>query len=307
MASMSHPPGSSPPGPTSPQRATQLLGLGAAAGLALAAAGLMTSGPESEEGLPPHAVAAVNGEILRVEEYDRAVQALAGDRREPLSEQDRRHVLKRLLDEELLVQRGLELGLARHDRRVRGDIVSAVIQSVVARSEETPPEDGALRAFYEENAEYFAQTGRSLVQQILVREKPVRSGEEARARAREAARRLRAGEPFAAVDEALGDPQVAPVPRDYLPASKLREYLGPTATHTALRLSVGEVSQPIRSSSGYHVIQIVDREPGRTPPLSEIENAVRAEWVRRAGDRALREYLEELRERADVRVVDELP
>jgi parvulin-like peptidyl-prolyl isomerase len=307
MSSMSDPPRPSHPAPASPQRATRLLGLGAAAGLALAAAGLLTSSPESGDGLPAHAVAAVNGEIVRVEEYQRAVQALASDRREPLSEEDRRHVLKRLLDEELLVQRGLELGLARHDRRVRGDIVSAVIQSVVVRSEETSPDDEALRAFYEDNSDYFAQTGRSLVQQILVREKPVRSGEEARARAREAARRLRDGESFAAVDEALGDRQVAPVPRDYLPASKLREYLGPTATHTALRLAVGDVSQPIRSSSGYHVIQLVDREPGRTPPLDEIEEMVRAEWVRRAGDRALREYLGELHEQADVRVVQELP
>jgi hypothetical protein len=164
---MSHPPGPGQPASSTQRRATRLLGLGATAGLALAAAGLLTSGPESGDALPTHAVAAVNGEILRVEEYERAVQALAGDRREPLTEADRRHVLKRLLDEELLVQRGLELGLARHDRRVRGDIVAAVIQTVVARSEETSPDADALRAFYEENADYFAQTGRTLVQQIL--------------------------------------------------------------------------------------------------------------------------------------------
>ena len=76
---------------------------------------------------------------------------------------------------------------------------------------------------------------------------------------------------------------------------------------TALRLSAGEVGDPVRSSVGYHVIQVVDREPGSTPPLAEIEEMVRAEWIRRAGDRALREYLEELHERADVRVVQELP
>jgi parvulin-like peptidyl-prolyl isomerase len=106
------------------------------------------------------------------------------------------------------------------------------------------------------------------------------------------------------VDEALGDAQVAPVPRDYLPASKLREYLGPTATRRALELAPGEVSDPLRSATGYHVLRLVDRAPGRVPPFEEIEAEVRAEERRRAGDRALREYLDELRERADVRVVD---
>ena len=36
-------------------------------------------------------------------------------------------VLDRMIDEELLGQRGLDLGLVRADRRVRADLVSAVI------------------------------------------------------------------------------------------------------------------------------------------------------------------------------------
>jgi parvulin-like peptidyl-prolyl isomerase len=289
------------------RRARALLAIGAAAGLAWAGASIMRSGPALQDALPGGAVAAVNGTAIREEEYQRAVQALANDRRDPLGDADKRHVLDRLVDEELLVQRGIELGLAQHDRRVRGDIVAAVIQSVVAESEANEPDDADLEAFYAENRAYFARSGRLAVRQILVRAEPARSDEEARARAAEAAARLREGEDFAAVDEALGDPQVAILPTDPLPLPTLREYIGPSAARVAAGLAEGEVSQPVRSSAGYSVLVLVAREPGVAPPLADVREEVRVEWRRRAGDRALRSYLDELRERADVRAADVLP
>ncbi len=285
-------------------RAVLWLALGAAAGLTCAAVALLASGP-GDGSLPPDAAASVNGTVIRLEELDRAVAALAADRRDPIGPAERAHVLDRLLDEELLVQRGLELGLAEHDRRVRGDIVSAVIELAVSQANEEEPSDAEVSAFYEENRGYFSRTDRLMVRQLLVRAEPVRSEQEARARAEEAARRLRAGEDFAAVDEALGDPQVAPVPRDLLPETKLREYLGPTAARAAASLEVGGTSDPQRTASGYAVLQLIERAPGFAPPLAEVEPEVRAELRRRAGDRALRAYLDELRERADVRVRDE--
>lgn len=290
----------------SERRALALLGAGAVIGLAAAAIGLMRDA-SAEGSLPEAAVASVNGELVRVEEYERAVEALASDRRDPIGEADRRHVLDRLLDEELLVQRGLELGFARHDRRVRGDIVSAVIQVVVQQAEATQPDDEEIERFYRENQQYFARTGRLFVRQVLVRVRTRDEEEAARQRAEQAARRLREGEPFEAVNEELGDAQVALLPADYLPATKLREYVGPTATRVAMQLEPGGVSDPVRSATGYHVLLLVDREEGRVPPLAEISDEVEAELVRRAGDTALRRYLDELRKRADVRVTDTLP
>jgi parvulin-like peptidyl-prolyl isomerase len=305
MPPASEEPASSPRGHPE-RRALALLGAGAVLGLALVAVGL-TSGDAAGGGLPAHALAAVNGELVRIEEYQRAVAALASDRRSPIGDAEKRHVLDRLLDEELLVQRGLELGLARHDRRVRGDIVSAVIQVAVSQADASEPDAAEVRAFYQEHRDYFAHTGRSLVRQLLVRGPPKRSDAEAEARARQASQRLRAGEDFDAVDAELGDRQIAPLPADYLPATKLREYLGPTATRAALTLEPGQVSDPVRSASGRQVLVLVDREQGWVPPLAEIEPEVRAELRRRAGDRALREYLDELRARADVRIASELP
>ena len=233
--------------------------------------------------------------------------ALASDRREPLEDEDRRYVLDRLVDEELLVQRGLELGFARLDKRVRADLVQAVIQSVVADADRREPTAAEVSEFYEENRDYFTRPGRMRVRQIWVQAGSRRPDAEARARAEEAARRLRAGEPLLQVAEALGDPIVAPVPDASLPATKLSEYLSPSVVRQLLHTEVGAVTEPLRAMGGYHVLRLVAREPAVVPPLSAIETEVRAETRRRAGDRALRRYLDELRERAHVTVADVAP
>ncbi len=283
----------------SSRRAIRLLGLGALLGLLASAAGLMLDA-DGAAPLPSDVVALVNGRALRSEQYERALAALASDRREALGDTERRHVLDRMIEEELLVQRGLELGLARHDRQVRGDIVSAVIQSVVAQTEGYEPTADELDRFYRENAAYFARTPRLTVRQLLVRGPPRRSAEQSLARAERASRRLRAGDPLALVLRELGDDPIAPVPSDPLPFQKLREYVGPTASRIASELSPGGVSDPIRAGTGWQVVVLVARDAGFVPPLESIEKEVRTEVRRRAGDEALRSYLDELRSRAEL-------
>ena len=115
------------------RRAGILLGIGSAVGLALAAASLMES--PDDAAFSAGVVAKVNGVPIRRDDYLRAVAALASDRRNPLDDADRRHVLNRLIDEELFVQHALALGLAANDRRVRADLVSAVMGALVASTD----------------------------------------------------------------------------------------------------------------------------------------------------------------------------
>jgi parvulin-like peptidyl-prolyl isomerase len=280
-------------------RVQRLLGLGAALGLALATADLLTVG---DAVAPASGIATVNGTAIRAEDYERALAAFASDRRSPVDPADRRHVLDRLIDEELLVQRGLELGLAERDRRVRADIVSGMIEAITAEARTTEPTRAEVEAFYAANRAYFARAGRIRARQILVRASATRPDSEARERALEATRRLRAGEDFARVRGDLGDPEVAPLPDVALPAAKLREYLGPSPAEALLRLAPGEVSGPIRSTTGYLVLESLERTDTDARPLPEVESEVRAELRRRRGDAALRAYLEELRRTGDVRV-----
>ena len=289
-----------------PAGAQRWLALGAAAGLAAAAAGLLRPAHPGPA-LPDGAVATVNGTPVRAAEYERAVGALAADRRTPLGDVERRFVLDRLVDEELLVQRALELGLVRSDARVRSDLVAALVDSVTADASQREPDAAELRAFYDANRDWFAQPGRLRVRQLAVAGAPSRDDAAALVRAQDAARRLRAGEPFADVARALGDPIVAPVPDDLLPPAKLTQYLGASAAAAASALAPGAVSEPLRAAGGWSVLVLAEREPESTPPFEAVAEQVRAELRRRSGDLELRRYIEELRRRAEIRVAGTLP
>jgi len=287
------------------RRARWLLALGAATGIAFAVASMLEQ--PGAEGLPAGAVARVNGSVIRSHEFTRAVEALASDRRTPLTAADRRHVLDRLIDEELLVQYGLSLRLARSDRRIRSDFVSAVIAAQVASVDGYVPSEAELEDFYREHRDFFRAPGRLRVRSLWVRAEPARSASEALARARAAVARLRSGEPFDGVEAAYGDPQVAPIPDAPLPPAKLREYVGPSAVIAAAALAAGEVSDPLVSRSGVRVLLMLAKEAGDWPPLEEVAAEVRNEMKRRAGDDALRRLLDELRANGRLQIAEALP
>ncbi len=302
---MSHPssPGADPEATSGVRAPVASLVVGALVGVGLAAWGLLSTDP-AVAGLPDDAVARVNGTLLPREDHARLVAGLESDLRQEITPALRRRVLDRMIDEELLVQRGVELGLVESDRRVRGDITSAMIRSIVVEAEDREPTDAELEAFYDEEKGFFAQPGRLRVRQVFFR---VRGGDDeaaAMARAEQARTALQGGEAIAEVRERLGDSEVSPVPDALLPPAKLREYVGPTALRAVAELEVGEVGAPVRSGTGVHVFQLVDAEDARTPSFGEIRDQVRNEWVRRAGDRALRDYLDDLRDRAEVEVDD---
>lgn len=288
-------------------RPTLLLALGAAAGIGLAAIGLLRSGAASGRALPRDAVAMVNGQVIRLDDYQRVVNGLGQERRNGADDAARQHILERLIEEELLVQRGLELGFARQDTKLRKDLSSAVIDSIVAEYEGIQPTDAELRGFYDQQRAFFTRPGHLRVRQIWCRVINPADAPAALERAQQAARRVRAGEDFAAVRTALGDAEIAPLPDSLLPVTKLADYLGATALRTVLSLDPGAVSDPVRSNTGYHVLQVMERQADSAAPLAEIKPEVIAEFRRRAADQALRAYLDDLRSRAEVVVTPQLP
>ena len=283
-------------------RGRRLLILGAALGIGLTAYGLLTSRAEAPS--PEDAVAVVNGQPLSREAFDRFVTAVAKERRAAeLSTEERERILDRLIDEELLLQHGIGLGLARHEPTARRVIVQSVIASVTASAEAFDPSEADLRDYHARNSDRFVRSGRVVVQAFSI---PVVAGSEAEARALAAGvtEALRAGaSPVRVVAEFPGV-ELPPLPGGPLPHETVRRYLGPTAALRSQDLPAGSTSEPFRTSRGYLVLRVVERRADAAPAFEDVAEAVRAEWTRSQGEEALARFLTDLREAAELDRID---
>lgn len=286
-----------------------LLWSGVILGLILTTVGLLRSGEPLVDGsavVPPGSVALVNGYPIASELYARILGGLAAERKTVELEQgDRQRVLDRLIDEELLVQRGIELGLARTDQILRRQIVTALTTSITIETEEATPDDDELRRFYAEHNDLFARTDRLSFTQIFFRVLSASQDIDLYQRARQAAQRLRAKEAFEIVNKELGDEPVLRLPAGPLAPEKIQEYLGPTVVQTLLALNPGEVSDPVRSGTGYHVLVLHDRHLGTVPPFETLRETILTQYRRVASEKAVAAYLTDLRRRARIQTVKE--
>lgn len=277
------------------ERPLLLPALAAVLGAVLAATGLL----ESDAGTwPDGAIATVNSSVIAEREYRDYLDALQRDRRSPLSESDRRHVLDRLIDERLLIQRALDTGVATSDAAVRKAMVDAMVENLLNEVSAAPPTDTALREFFAREQAYFASPPLLHISRMMFR------GENAQVRAEQARARLQQ-EPFDVVSAALADMEIVALPATPIPANRLQVYLGPTQTEVAMKLQTGEISPVLEDGKTRVILLCAQRVDSEAPPLEAIREQVVTEYQRRAAEVRLREYLDNLRDDAEVRIAEE--
>lgn len=284
-------------------RSLILLAAGALTGIGLAFYGLVSDEAARRDALGDGVAAKVNHRLISTEAYQTFVDRLAGDKRNDMTADDRAHVLERLIEEELLIQRGVEIGLVESERAVRAAIVQAMISAIIADTRTLDVSDADLQKFYNENGRYFVGAAQLHIRTILIRKGD--DAPAARARAEQARAALLDGETVAAVETTFGDAQIVRPPDGLLPAAKLRDYVGPSILKAALGLDAGDVSDIIDTPTAYYLFRVIDVERSAIPPLAEVRDQVVDEYRKRQGDEALRTYLEWLKSRADlIRQVD---
>lgn len=280
----------------------------------------------------PAVAATVNGEPIYTAEVDRYVEEIAARfgvdfSREPASRQ-RTQVARSVLDQ--LIERALILQEARRTGRLATDAeVEARLQQIAAtfpspeefertlhrqgvsraelrervrfeltvrrlldRMQVPAVTDQEARAYFDAHREAFDEPERVRVRHILLRTE---------AEARLALARLRAGEPF---DKLARELSQDPATRDrggdvgwVVPGQTVPEF-----EQVAFRLKPGEVSEPVRTSFGYHLVQVTQRLPAKKATWAAARQQVR-ELLRESKRReAFESWLKGVRARAKIAV-----
>lgn len=261
------------------------LGLGAALFGAIGTPRLERSGD---------AAAIVNGAPIPREALARAVLALANDSRNAMTTAREAEVLERLIEEELLVQRGVALGLAETDFAARRALVQSVLQLALAERSGAAPSEQELRRFHRDNAGFFAPDARFSASVVFLRQG-------ASAARIEATRAALAGGDDAAN---LGDPLTIPMPRGALAQTEWVRFIGADAAAATARLSPGQVTEPVPASGGVFLVRANGFAAAPAPPYNQIAQQVRAEYDRRTDEAAARAYIERLKRAARIERFD---
>lgn len=284
---------------------TRIAGVAVICGLGLGLWGALAENPFADWGGEQGLAATVNGATVTADDLTLAVEAVASDKRNAMTDEDRERILARLIDEELLIQRGVEVGLVDSDNTVRKAIVNAMIASILAEAGADAPQEQALRTLYDENPALYSGTARYQVSVMFFRAGNDGSSDDAvEARISTAERALRDGEDFSAVAARLADRPVVATPAAPLSPAKLRDYTGPSALRAVGALEAGGVTPPVAVPGGRALIRLDALVPGAPRPFAEVRGLVTAEYARRRDDGALRAYLNWLWGRADIDFAD---
>jgi peptidyl-prolyl cis-trans isomerase SurA len=126
--------------------------------------------------------------------------------------------------------------------------------------------------------------------------------EEARKRAEDLSRRARAGEDFVALAKKHSEGPSKAEGGD-VGFFKRGEMVG-AFDKVAFTLKPGEISEPVRSPFGWHVIQVVERRASATKPFEQVREELRDRLWREQMQHHTEQYVAELRKRAlvDVKV-----
>jgi peptidyl-prolyl cis-trans isomerase C len=244
---------------------------------------------------PPDEVLAENGEArLTRADYDADIQRLPAEMREAFASDPRRlsTYLTNLLIVKTLAAEGRKAGLENDpvlQRRIALEVDRALADMQLRRLEET-----AGREFDAKAGEYVVKAKELYLvdknkyrvpeqisaSQILFDLKH-QTPDEALALATQTRTKLLAGADFAATAKELSDDPTAKANGGEI-GWFTRERMDPSFSQAAFDMkNVGDISEPIKSRFGYHLIRLEGRRPAEVRPFEAVEPQIMAELRKR--------------------------
>lgn len=181
--------------------------------------------------------------------------------------------------------------------------IQKFIQETIVPEAEVP--EAMLREAYDQNPQNFAQSEEVKASHILINSAendPQEKRDEALKKAREiAASARKEGADFAELARQHSEGPSAPSGGDLGFFSRGR--MVKPFEEAAFSMKVDEISEPVLTRFGYHIIKVTDRREAKTIPFEEVKDRLTQDLKNRMINEMIGQKLTILREKADIRVL----
>ena len=227
-------------------------------------------GPFFKSSKSTKSLAIVNGSPISWDQYHLYLHKAEEGKRNALTEGEKKLILSRMIEEELLFQKAKEMGLIEKDPLIRKTVIASMMDFIKTNPErEDPPTIEALKGFFEKNKPEFTPVSRLRIDHKvhLKNEKKSQSS--------------------------------SYTPKRLLPLNSLLPYLGPSLTKISLKLKVGETAGPIERGEHIHYIKVLARESdSRQISFDLVKEEVLKLYQRRKREDFLKKRLLEMKKKA---------
>ena len=271
---------------------SKLLLLASIIGTLLAIYSIMDSN-NNYSSLPDNVAAVVNDKIIPSERYQTVIQLIKNDKRDDLTDIDRKMALERIIEEELLVQYAYQNGFLEADDLLRKSIVRSVVDSIAEQSISVIPNEKTLRDFYQDNLPLF-----TVDEQFRIVILSSQNGSD-----------INAGKVIwqDSYDIPLLMNEIRSIKKldissDFISKYRLGTLIGPLLRDVVLSLKLGETSEPLETIYGYSIVTLIDKKGRVIPDFKEINEIVLQEYKRRQRETILNDLLSDLKRQSDINI-----
>ena len=231
------------------------------------------------------AVARVGEKEISMQRFEEIIKVLDDQSNSELTLEKKNMIRERLIDEELLIQRAIELDLIRNDSLIKGNIIQTMFQHIINSNEVIEPSEKQLRDYFRKEKDYFSSGKR-----FKLKNYSFRNLNEA-----ETGSKYLKQNNFDAFLNLTNKENIFDVPEVFLTPQKIRDYLGPKALQELENLNKGDYSEVIQLNDIPSIIFCIDILYSKTPLFEEIYDQIKDKFIREREDILVKEYIENLR------------
>ena len=244
-----------------------------------------------------NAVALVNDMTISEDQYIKYISTLGIDVIDENDEELLEIVLEKMIEEELLLQKGIELELHKFDIQIRKAIIQQVINSVLLQNEKKVTEK-ELREYYENNKNKY-QLNKLIHLDIIFLNSQT---EEDINLLLEAISTIG----FAESKKQFHQELFFSIPDRLISIKDCNQLLGKNICKDVFRLNLNNISNPIRYESGFLIIKIrnTNSDIVNNDLFKKLYDKILFDFKNSEDDKYFKDYIQYLKENANIKRYD---